>query len=162
MQDKKAFAEMISTLAVLYDKDVSPVLRKIYWEVLSTYSDEEVKFMFNQAVANCKFFPKPSELIQFIKTIKQEQKQLEEITSLEAWGMVMSGLEYGRVPEDEKIQQAIRRLGGWDYLKGKTYDDLHWLEKRFVEHYNQIEESQKYGELDWPNSKLLTGDISTK
>ena len=156
MENRKAFAEMMSALSILYDKEIPDMLSKMYWEVLVNYSDDEVKFMFNQAIANCKFFPKPSELIQFVKTQKQEQKQLEKINSLEAWGMVMSGLEYGRIPSDDKIQEVIHRLGGWDYLKGKTYDDLHWLEKRFIEHYEQIEESEKYRELDWHKERLLT------
>jgi len=54
---------------------------------------------------------------------------------------VMSWLECGTIPNDRRIQESIRRLGGWDWLSGRSYDDLHWLEKRFVEHFEQIVES---------------------
>jgi hypothetical protein len=141
MKNKKRFAEMMSSLAVLFDKDVSEVLRGIYWQVLKGYSDEEVELAFHQVVASCKFFPKPAEIIQFIKSRKAEENQAN---ALESWGMVMSGLECGVIPEDRRIRESIRRIGGWDWLSGQSYDELHWLEKRFLEHFDQIAESETY------------------
>jgi hypothetical protein len=56
----------------------------------------------------------------------------------------MSGLECGVIPEDRRIKESIRRIGGWDWLSGQSYDELHWLEKRFLEHFDQIAESETY------------------
>lgn len=156
MKNKKRFAEMMSTLSVLFDKDMPEMLRQIYWKVLSQYSDEDVEMAVKQVIASCKFFPKPSEIIQFIKSRQIEEKQAN---ALESWGMVMSGLECGKIPNDGRIQEAIRRLGGWTWLQDKGYDDLHWLEKRFIEHFDQIVESRKYDNdmIAAEERKLLEG-----
>ena len=156
MKNRKRFAEMMATLGTTFEKDISETLTKIYWEVLKKYDDDSVEIAFNEVMASCKFFPKPSEIIQFIKSRQIEAKQAN---ALESWGMVMSGLECGKIPNDGRIQEAIRRLGGWTWLQDKGYDDLHWLEKRFIEHFEQIVESRKYDNdmIAAEERKLLEG-----
>jgi hypothetical protein len=58
------------------------------------------------------------------------------------------------MPDDARIQETLRRLGGWAWMQDKSYDDLHWLEKRFIEHFEQITESDEYRKLDWKGEQF--------
>lgn len=138
-KDKIRFAQVMAALGEVFDsgRETSALKTEIYFKALEKFSIEGIEQACSMLIGSrtTASFPKPAEIIACMKPKNIES----QIDKLEAWGMVMSGLEMDRVPNDYLIQQAIRRVGGWDYLKGKTYDDLHWIEKRFIEHYEQIE-----------------------
>jgi hypothetical protein len=138
-KDKIRFAQVMASLSEVFDpgRDISALKTEIYFKVLEKFRIEEIEKAASILIGTRTLasFPKPAEIIGLMQPKDVEPR----IDKLEAWGMVMSGLEMDRVPNDYGIQKAIRRLGGWDYLKGKSYDELHWLEKRFIEHYEQID-----------------------
>lgn len=134
MKDKKKFMTMMAGLGEVFDKHISDTLKDIYWKLLEPFDDIECEQMFNDAIVNCKFWPKPVELLNFIKRGKL-------LDPHDAWAMLMTGLERDQEPSDPLVKEAIRRIGGWEWLTLQGYDDLHWLEKRFIDHFNVMVET---------------------
>ena len=158
-KDKIRFAQVMAALGEVFDfrRETSALKTEIYFKTLEKFPIEEIekacaKLIKSRVTAS---FPKPAEIIGLMKPKDAHLK----IDKFEAWGMVMSGLECGTIPKDGRIQEALRRLGGWTWLQDKGYDDLHWLEKRFIEHFEQIVESRKYDNdmIAAEERKLLEG-----
>lgn len=153
-KDKMKFAQIMAALAEVFDsgRETTALKTEIYFKSLQQFPIEEIekacsKLIVSRVTAS---FPKPAEIIELMKPVRNEA----QIDKCEAWGMVMSGLECGIIPRDAQIQETVRRLGGWTWLQDKSYDDLHWIEKRFMEHFGQIVESDEYRKLDWKGEQL--------
>ena len=133
----------------IYDKEITPILTKIYWKVLLPFTNEQAEKAFNRAIASCKWFPKPSELIDLLK------EEVKGLSAPEAWYEVMSGLERGHEPNDPIIQKAIRALGGWQRMGLLTYDELSWVEKRFNEHFNTYQNREVDSLIEGEESEIF-------
>lgn len=142
MKNKKRFAQIMAAMGIALQKEVDKALIRIYWEIFRKYSDEQIEAACNAALTSCKFFPKPSEIIELIPNGSS--------TPLAAWGAVMDALEHGTEAADPGINETVRRLGGWGYLREKTNDELQWISKRFVEHYRDLQERTSLPALGAP------------
>ena len=132
MTNRKRFVEMLATLGAVFQKEVDKALTRIYWELFRKYSDEQIEAACKAALSRCKFFPKPAEIEELIPS--------GVMSPPAAWGAVMEALEFGRESADPQVNEAVRRVGGWRYLREKTNDELQWISKRFVEHYQDLRE----------------------
>lgn len=138
MKNRKMFTNYMALFSEIFDKEASIALQKVYWQALENYSDLECEEAFKKIVSTSKFFPKPVEIIAAIPG-----REAQDALPLTAWGSVMAGLESGREPEDPVTREAIRRVGGWHWLQQQSYDELHWIEKRFIEHYESCRDPTK-------------------
>uniref|UniRef100_A0A6H1ZD58 Uncharacterized protein n=1 Tax=viral metagenome TaxID=1070528 RepID=A0A6H1ZD58_9ZZZZ len=141
MNNKKKLNEFLTAMGEIYKREISEVLFKIYWESLKKYSDEELDIAFSKVLTECEFFPVPAVII---KRIPRKEMEEEQISAIGCWGDVLSGLSCGRIPIDPDIQNAIHCIGGWEWLQTKTYDELHWIEKRFNEYMEHVIDRNKY------------------
>ena len=125
MKNKKRFAEIIATLGAVFQREVEKPLVRIYWEVLSKYSDEQIEAACKAALSRCKFFPKPAEIEELIPS--------GVMSPPEAWGAVMETLEFGykisflgsvqfcqeMVPVPDPATLSLLSLGGLALLRRK-------------------------------------------
>lgn len=132
MENKKRFAEIMATLGSVFQREVDKPLVRIYWEVLSKHSDEQVNSACQIAITRCRHFPKPIDIEELIPSTA--------VSRFEAWGAVMFHLENNAACQDPMINEAVRRLGGWTFLSEQTYDDLQYQSKRFMDHFEDIKE----------------------
>ncbi len=136
MKDKKKFAEYMTLLGELFDKEISPLLRDTYWKVLDGFDDVECERAFQETIKTCKFFPKPVELLEVINGTEADK-------AVEAWAKVDKAMrEIGNYDSvdfgDRKIHKCIEMLGGWDYLGTLTESDWKWKRKEFESLYHGI------------------------
>ena len=152
MKNQIKFKECMSLMSEVFNKEISQVLTDVYWEVLKDYSDADCEQAFKMAITNLKFFPKPVELISFIK----EKAVDPRISALGAWHKVMSALEAGAQPKNDPcITRTISVLGGWAHLGSLSYTELGWIEKRFIEHYANFQQNDQ-SLLEFSEHDLLT------
>ena len=145
MKDKRKFSEFLTGLGEIFDKEITKTLNKVYWECLKPYTDQECEIAFTKTIANCKFFPRPAEIIE----------NIPKTNAFNAWGVVIDALERGEEPQNYAIQETIRRLGGWSWLTRQTYDELVWVEKRFYEYLEVINETPEIALGYYNETKLL-------
>lgn len=135
MKNKRKFQEYMAGCSEIFGKELTDTLNGTYWELLKPYSDQQCERAFKKIMTSSKFFPKPVELIDAMK------ENLELLNAPSAWGEVMGSLGSGCEPEDPLIRKTIQALGGWSWMSTLTYDELHWMEKRFYEHYSSLSET---------------------
>ena len=118
MRDKKQFAQRITALSALFDREISEAVIEMYWVALMPYDDEETERAFQEAARRCKFFPKPAELIEFIEGSSEGREAL-------AWHALLTGI--ARVGSwssvrfsDPAIHSVVETWGGW--ISGMLHD----------------------------------------
>lgn len=109
------FLEMITAMAEIYGKKLSPPAIKLYWQILKPYPIEKI----NQAAANIltgrkySTFPLPADFMEYVNP----QASLEEKSALAVEAvldkMEYKGAFYSVIFDDPIIHAAIERLGGW-------------------------------------------------
>lgn len=71
-KDQKGFLVLIALLAESFKEEMSKERAKIYFEFLSKFELYEVTWAIKQAIRELKYFPKISELIDFIHPTQYE------------------------------------------------------------------------------------------
>jgi len=137
------FASIMAFLAEIFDdgKPLNKQKIQAYWLVLKKYPINSIKTASKILIRErtYKSFPLPAEIIKYIPNNK--------LSPHEAWQVVIDGLSNDHCPNEKVIRKVIDTLGGWSWLGSRTYDDLHWIEKRFLEHYETIIEKSKHDDL---------------
>lgn len=138
MKNQEMFKKFMAGMGEVFGKEISDILFDIYWNALKDFSDEQCKTSFNRAMVQCKFFPKPVELIDMINC---ERGQLEDIAQIQA-DIVVNAIkkigQYQSVKFKDKTTNAVitRCFGSWV----KMCEDLEeskeqWFKKDFVKYY---------------------------
>lgn len=150
--DLKKFSQLIIALSEIFDPGNKPSALKIelYFNALEDLSIEQIEKAVSKVIKMRVFngLPKPAE-------IREKINDENSMDYLNAWAKVMISLESGREPKDFAIKETIRRLGGWSWLSMQTYNQLIWVEKRFIEHFETINKSLENDSLFWEEQKLL-------
>lgn len=136
-QDRRAFLEVVIGFAELKGKQLSGPALELYWNSMQDWTIEDFRAAANTLVRTCQFMPTPKEF--------NDLRRSALPTKGEAWAMVLSHLhggyrDGGLIPA---IDRAIRALGGYRNLAMMPIDQLHWQEKRFAEHYEDMAEAEE-------------------
>jgi len=67
VNDKIKFVELMTGMGELFDKKLSKLLMKIYFESLKPYSIVDFEKAVNKIIVKSKWFPKPVELIELMQ-----------------------------------------------------------------------------------------------
>lgn len=138
--DRAAFAALLSDVMAFYRQDVSAFALSVWWQACERFDIEQVrKAMTGHAMdpEHGQFAPKPADIVRKLQGTYTDR-------SLVAWGRVLQAIErqgsYATVDfDDAATHQAITDLGGWVKLCQTTYDELPFVQKRFVEAHRAYE-----------------------
>lgn len=140
--DKRAFAEVVMGFSELKGKSLSKPALALYWNAMQHWSLEDFKAAAEQLLRTCEFMPTPKDF--------EDLRKAGRPTAGEAWitaransgsamgcGYVTQGSSCG----DPLIDRAVRAIGGYGVIAMCDSDKLHFLERRFAEHYETMQES---------------------
>jgi len=145
MKSKKLFSEYMSMLSELFDKEVTPVLSKAYWQILEPHSDDKCKTAFDMAITKCRFFPKPAELLEFISGPESDQATLAWLRVDKAVRTI-GNYESIDFADDRAINSTIEAMGGWANLCMVTNDEWKWKRKEFETLYPTMQRKADHPE----------------
>ncbi len=99
------FAEQMNILGVIFDKEITKELLAVYLAVLERYSDINFKAAVELYVAEGRFFPKPSELIELMADMPADHERVERNRRL----------THAKAPEKTPAERdaARRRVDGY-------------------------------------------------
>jgi len=66
IKDKNQFSDIFKKLSEVMDKKMTQSLIQIYFDALSDHTITEIDMAVNKTIRECRFFPKPSEIIERI------------------------------------------------------------------------------------------------
>ncbi len=135
MIDERVFITTMTALSELFDKNLSDLALKTYYQTLSAVMDtEQFKKAIAIWIAKGKFFPKPAELIEIIN--QTEGSKVEK-----AWFEVMKEIEkkgiYGSPKfEDPIVYAVVEAMGGWEALCNMPVEKQSFYMREFENLYN--------------------------
>jgi hypothetical protein len=138
-EDKKEFAQFMGGMFAVYNKEVSPMLLRIWFEALRQYDLKAVKDALARHLLNPdngQFLPKPADVVKLIGGTTID-------TALEAWSAVDNAVRtvgtYRSVAfADPIIHKVIQDMGGWVALGNKKEDEWAFVAKEFQTRYRGI------------------------
>ena len=114
--DKREFASIMEAVMLLYGKDSTPSLLRLYWNALAAHSIDQVRWAFDHWVKDPKqgtFMPKPADII---RTIQEENGTPESqwLSANEAWAIALPAIDEAATvvwtPEIAKAFEVARPI----------------------------------------------------
>ena len=109
--DKQRFAELLDDLGLIYDREVSVSLKRLYWEDLGAYPMDAIETAcqsHRRDPDRGRFFPKPADLLA------RMGGQANHIPAEAAWSIALASMDEDRTivwtDEIERAREAARPL----------------------------------------------------
>ena len=132
-EDRQQFVEVVLGFAELKGKALSKPAVDLYWAAMQHWSIDEFKAAAQVLLQRCTFFPTPKEF--------EDLRRAGRPTAGEAWAKAVAAARRGGGTDDPLIERAVAAMGGWLVLRMSDEDKLHFLERRFAEHYAEIQDA---------------------
>lgn len=134
--DKPQFLSVLNGLAAIKPgaKITSEAL-DLWWASFADWTIDEFKSAAAHLAKSCEFFPNPYHFEQLRKA--------QEPTAGEAWAHVRAVARVGgSTSGNARVDRVARVLGGYAAIGRTNTDQMHFLERRFSEHYEAISNAQ--------------------
>jgi hypothetical protein len=155
--DKPKFLAVLNGLAAIKPgAKLTTEALTLYWNALSAWTIEDFTAAANQLARTSEFMPNPYHFEQLRKAGR--------MTAGEAWAVVREAARgHAELPDDASILAAVRALGGLRAIGMTNSDQMQFLERRFAEHYESINDAEDVREA-LPNltTPRLRGPVSIR
>ena len=134
-QDRKAFVEVVLGFAELKGKQLTAPALELYWRSLQHWELDDFKGAAEHLLRTCEFMPLPKDF--------EDLRKAGRPTAGEAWAEIraIARHSYTGEPNDPIAARALRALGGMRAIAMCDSDKVHFLERRFVEHYEAMSDA---------------------
>lgn len=133
--DRKAFLEVVIGFAELKGKQLSAPALELYWRAMQGWDLADFRAAAEQLLRTCEFMPTPKDF--------EDLRKAGELSAGEAWSLVLDAARgHAELPDDPRIDAAVRAIGGLRAIGMSTTDQTPFLERRFAEHYETIGERE--------------------
>lgn len=107
-----------------------------WWNAMQDWELDDFRAACAQLARTSEFMPNPYHFEQLRKAGRK--------TAGEAWALVREAARRdGDCPDDPHIRAAVRALGGIRTIGMTNTDQMPFLERRFAEHYDQIQDREE-------------------
>ncbi len=131
--DRPEFVRVLNGLAAIKRVDLTKDVYEIWWQSLRDWPINDFKDAAGYLLLNCQFMPTPYDFEQLRKK--------GEVSAHEAWSMALHHAEgawrHG-VLGDALTDRVIAALGGYSVMALTHKDKLGFLERRFLDAYNEL------------------------
>lgn len=152
-EDRKPFLEILIGFAELKGKQLSAPAMELYWRSMQHWDIESFQAAAEQLLRTCEFMPIPKNF--------EDLRKAGRPTAGEAWMVALEFARKGYVqwesgpptrfgsalePSDPLISRAVAALGGYQAIAMSPTDKTIFLEKRFCEHYEAMQDADEVRE----------------
>ena len=166
MKNKVEFKKFMSGMGEVFDKKITPIIIKLYWKVLEPFTDEQCQQAFNMAIAQCRFFPKPADLTEFIIGSPKQIEQSKEDKALVIANNIISHLKthgsrvFPKLDDQVAKHLMTKRWPYYEWAAAVIESELKWWTKEFCEAYKSYVALEVPMQIATPeNVKKLISDI---
>jgi hypothetical protein len=174
--DRPAFLEVVIGFAELKGKQLSASALQLYWRAMQHWSLEDFRSAAEQLLRTCEFMPVPKDF--------EDLRKAGRKTAGECWLAALDAScqrvypaprpdgsypigYYANTCGDETIDRVVEMIGGYETLRMCETTKLHFLERRFVEHYEELRDVVETREAlphlacEEPPLRLRTGGLKS-
>ncbi len=131
--DRPEFVRVLNGLAAIKRVDLTKDTYELWWQCMKDWSIDGFKDAAGYLLKNCQFMPVPYDFEQLRKK--------GEVSAHEAWAMALHHAEGAwrkGVLGDALTDRVIAALGGYSVIALTHKDKLGFLERRFLDTYNDL------------------------
>ncbi len=131
--DRSEFVRVLNGLAAIKRVDLTKEAYELWWQCLKDWPIDDFKKAASYLLKNCQFTPTPYDF--------QQLRKKGEVSAHEAWAMAMHHVEGAwrqGVLGDALIDRVVAMLGGYSVIALTKTDKLGFLERRFLDTYNDL------------------------
>ncbi len=141
--DRESFVETLLGFAEIKGRQLSAPALELYWRSLQHWPLDAFLIAAEQLLRTCKWMPEPKDF--------EDLRKVGRPTAGEAWERARracgSAIVYGQVTHngtcgDPFIDAVVRAMGGYGEIAMCETGKLHFLERRFGEHFDTMLEAQ--------------------
>jgi hypothetical protein len=155
--ERERFITAFATLCEVLGKEISKLGTEAYFKLLEQFTIEEVEAGITRALAECKFFPKPIELIGFMK---RPECPIDDIATTQALVVIMAirtvGFYGEPVFDDPITNELIKSRWTWKALCSLLEKELVFFERNFIESYKTATKNIELLAYDQRNHRALS------
>jgi hypothetical protein len=137
VEDRKPFLEIVIGFAELKGKNLSAPALELYWNAMQGWDLADFQAAANHLLRTCEWMPLPHHF--------EELRKAGRATAGEAWAKAVGWARSGAYRDcemgDPITDKAVRALGGCKAIAMCDEDKLHFLERRFAEHFESIQDA---------------------
>lgn len=136
--DRRQFLEIVMGFAELKSKSLSAPALELYWNSMQDWELADFQAAAGRLLKTMTFMPTPKNF--------EDLRKAGRMTSGEAFEKAIAWARSGdykypaRSPEAVMIERVVAALGGWSQITGYDPEKLHFLEKRFTDTFDQLED----------------------
>jgi hypothetical protein len=144
-EDRKRFLEVVVGFAELKGKQLSAPALELYWRSLQHWPLGDFLQAAEHLIRTCEFMPLPKDF--------EDLRRAGRPTAGEAWTRAVAscgscreisramGAHYGNggTCGDPFIDRVVRAIGGYKTIAMCDSEKLHFLERRFAEHFETMQ-----------------------
>jgi hypothetical protein len=135
--ERAEFAKVVLGFAELKGKQLSLAAVDLYWHAMADWELAEFKSAAVHLLKSCEFMPTPKDF--------EDLRKAGRPTAGEAFAIALqhaaSSAYRAGLLGDPLIDAAVRAIGGYVVIAMCEEDKLHYLARRFAEHYEKIQDS---------------------
>ncbi len=141
-RDRKPFLEIVIGFAELKGKQLSAPALELYWNAMQHWSLQDFQAAANHLIRVGEFMPTPKDFEDLRKAGRQ--------TATEIWLTVRRYMRWGlhgwTIDDDcpPMIAKCIQVIGGPNAIAQCDENKLHFLERRFVQAYEELAEVEDH------------------
>lgn len=138
--DKAEFAKVVLAFAELKGKSLSLPAVDLYWAAMQSWEIADFKAAATHLLKTCEFMPVPKDFEDLIKAGRSTAG--EAFATALGWARSGAYRTPARSNNGKFIDRVIHALGGWQVIARCEDDKLHFLERRFTEHFETMQDSE--------------------
>lgn len=140
-EDRKPFLEIVVGFAELKGKKLSGPALELYWNAMQDWSLEDFQVAANQLLRTTQFMPTPKDF-EDLRKAGRETPGEAWLTAQRyiRWGLHAHTLDPACPP---LIARCIHMIGGPNVIAMCDEDKLTFLERRFCEHFETLQDSEE-------------------
>jgi hypothetical protein len=155
--DRKKFLEVVVGFAELKGKQLSAPALELYWRSLQHWALADFLAAAEQLIRTCEFMPLPKDF--------EDLRKAGRLTSGEAWAKAVAacgtshsaiGYTNGGSCGDRFVDRVVRAIGGYKAIAMCDSEKLHFLERRFADHFESMRDADDVRE-DVPQIAFARG-----
>lgn len=168
--DRTAFLETVVGFAELKGKQLSAPALELYWRSLQHWLLADFRAAAEQLLRTCEFMPLPKDF--------EDLRKAGRPTAGEAWAAVLKFVRTSYSPNfpvrapahgplaDPLVQRAVNAVGGFRAVAMSDCAATQFLERRFCEHFETMEDSDDIREslpqIAFTDRRAINGPASTR
>jgi len=133
--DRVEFARILTGLAAIKPGNkLTPEALDVWWLSMQAWSIAEFREAAAHLARSVEFMPSPFHF--------EGLRKAGRPTAGEAWTEALDRVRHGNYPaDDEHLNRVVRAIGGWQALGMTNSDSLHFVERRFADHFEAMQDA---------------------